>query len=222
MVLKHIKTSDKSSTLYSSDFDEHYHSTNGAYSESMHVFIQSGLQFIQLEKIRIFEIGFGTGLNAILSYLESFKKNIEIDYTGIELYPIDPELIDKLNFPDFIPENEQELFKLMHRAEWNKEIKLAPNFTFSKIRADFNTYHLDDCFDLIYFDAFAPETQPEMWSAENFQKLYQALNKDGILVTYSSKGLVKRNLRQAGFKVKRLEGPVGKRHMLRASKEIEF
>lgn len=220
MGLKHIKTLDNSSTLYTSNFDEHYHSTHGAYSESMHVYIQSGLHFCALNKIRIFEVGFGTGLNAILSYIESLKRNTEIEYTGIELYPIDPKLIDELNFLDFIPENEREVFKLMHQCEWNKEIKLAPNFTFTKMQADFTSYSFNNRFDLIYFDAFAPEKQSEMWSLENFQKTYNALNHKGILVTYSSKGLVKKNLRHAGFKVKRLEGPAGKRHILRAIKEI--
>jgi len=219
---KIIKTRDKSDTIFVKRYNEIYHSSHGALNESKHVFIQSGLQFIQLEKIRIFEVGFGTGLNAILSYLESLKKDIKIEYTGIELYPLDPELIDKLNFTDFIPKNEQAVFQLIHHSEWNKKNKLAPNFTFTKIQADFTSYQFNNCFDLIYFDAFAPEKQPEMWSLGNFQKIFDALNQEGILVTYSSKGLVKRNLREAGFKVKRLEGPAGKRHMLRASKEIQF
>ena len=212
------KTIDGSCTLYNSDIGENYHSLNGAIQESEHVFINAGLKQISLDRVKIFEVGFGTGLNTFLSYIENLKSNIQIEYFGIEKYPVEKSLINELNYSELISPENHNIFEKLHECKWNKEIEISENFRLKKIEADFNEYILNTTFDLIYFDAFAPDKQPDMWSQENFNKLFKSLNKGGILVTYSSKGMVKQNLRNAGFKVQRLQGPPGKRHMLRAIK----
>ena len=220
-MLKIISTTDGSDTLYSQQFNEHYHSTFGAISESKHIFIKEGLNYRQLKSVNIFEVGFGTGLNAFLSFLESKKQNLTVKYTSIEKYPIDLDIITNLNYPKLLSQKHQNIFYQLHECKWNIEIELSKNFMFKKILFDFNKYEFTENFDVIFFDAFAPETQPELWSTENFTKIYNALNNQGILTTYSSKGLVKNNLREAGFIVKRLKGPKGKRHILRAEKLIK-
>ena len=213
-----IKTKDGSDTLYSPNFKEHYHSTFGAFSESIHVFIQAGLNHCQLKSIKIFEVGLGTGLNTILTYIESIKRNLTVEYTAIELFPVNLEIINQLNYTEFLSEDQKSVYSRLHTCKWNETVKISSNFTFQKIKSDFNNYNFSNKYDLIYFDAFAPEKQPEMWSSENFAKIYVALYENGILTTYSSKGIVKNNLRSAGFKVTRLPGPSGKRHILRAEK----
>jgi tRNA U34 5-methylaminomethyl-2-thiouridine-forming methyltransferase MnmC len=215
------KTSDGSATLYNSELNEHYHSTFGAYTESMHIFINNGLLVLNKKNIKILEIGFGTGLNAILSYETALNNNLKIDYTGIELYPLPFQLIKQLSYESFINTINLELFYEMHNAEWNKTNQITSEFNLKKIQGDFNELPLNQYYDLAYFDAFGPDVQPEMWSLKNFIKIYNALNDKGILVTYSSKGDVKRNLRDAGFVVSRLQGPPGKRHMIRAEKQID-
>ena len=218
MKLKIVNTSDNSDTLYCSKFDEHYHSIYGAFGESMHVFIETGLHFCQLNTIKIFEVGFGTGLNAILSYIEGIKRNLTIEYTTIELYPIDKSIIEQLNFSNYLSDNSRNTLNILHDSKWEETIQVSKNFSFKKIESDFTKFTFPEKFDIVYFDAFAPEKQPEMWSAENFSKIYETLNLKGILTTYSSKGIVKNNLRNAGFNVKRLSGPKGKHHILRAQK----
>lgn len=213
-----VYTEDGSQTIYSEKFNEHYHSTYGALSESEHVFISAGLNHSQLKHIKIFEVGFGTGLNTILTYKISGTENLTVEYTSIELYPLHLEIIDELDYKSFLTSNEFKKFKLMHSAEWNKTIEIDKNFTLHKIKADLLDFKFLERYDLIYFDAFAPDKQPNMWSAHIFESLYNACNTNAILTTYSSKGLVKRNLRNAGFKVSRLSGPPGKRHILRAEK----
>lgn len=213
-----IKTDDGSSTLYSNTFNDQYHSTFGALQESLFIYIQTGLNYCEQNSLKIFEVGFGTGLNAILTFIEGFKKKIKIEYHAIELFPINIETINQLNYFEFISNEQKSVYKKLHNCKWNKKIEISENFTFRKIKCDFNNYIFDEKYDLIYFDAFAPEKQPSMWSNENFTKLYDTLNDKGILTTYSSKGIVKNNLRKAGFKVTRLDGPKGKRHILRAHK----
>lgn len=213
-----IKTNDGSNTLFSGKFKEHYHSTYGARNESTHVFIETGLNYCQLKSIKIFEVGFGTGLNTILTYIESIKRNLRVEYTAIELFPIDLEIINQLNYTEFLSADQKTVYSKLHNCKWNENVKISSNFTFRKINSDFNNYIFSNKYDIIYFDAFAPDKQPEMWSAKNFAKIYEALNKQGILTTYSSKGMVKNNLRSAGFKVSRLNGPTGKRHIIRAEK----
>lgn len=184
----------------------------------MHIFINNGLLAINKTIIKILEIGFGTGLNTILSYETALNKDIKIDYTGIELYPLPVDLIKQLGYQGFInPKNLEQYYK-MHTVDWDKANQITSNFSLRKIQGDFNVLPLDQCYDLVYFDAFGPDVQPEMWSQKNFIKIFNSLNNKGILVTYSSKGDVKRNLRDAGFVVSRLQGPPGKRHMIRAEK----
>ena len=220
-MLKVKKTLDNSNTLFSEQFNEHYHSINGAINESIHVFINAGLKAFNKNTINIFEVGFGTGLNAYLSLLESINNQITIHYTAIELYPLSIDTISGLKYQEQLSNNTDDLFKQMHQSNWNESIIISSSFYLKKIKADFNKFELDQRYDLIFFDAFSPDIQPDLWSLNNFQKLYNSLDKDGILTTYSSKGIVKQNLRDAGFIVKRLAGPKGKRHMIKAIKEIK-
>ncbi|MCG8410365.1 MAG: tRNA (5-methylaminomethyl-2-thiouridine)(34)-methyltransferase MnmD [Bacteroidales bacterium] len=218
-MIKVIPTSDKSNTLYSEQFDEHYHSTHGAINESMHIFIKEALLYSSLKKATIFEVGFGTGLNAFLTFIESLKNDLSITYISLEKYPVDIDTSKQLNYADIIAPEYLSEFMKMHSSAWNEQVIINNGFKLIKILDDFNQYELKEKVDIIFFDAFSPDTQPELWSFPNFKKLYNALNDNGILITYSSKGIVKDNLRKAGFVVKRLKGPVGKRHIIRAEKK---
>ncbi|MFO7842578.1 MAG: tRNA (5-methylaminomethyl-2-thiouridine)(34)-methyltransferase MnmD [Bacteroidales bacterium] len=218
MNLKIIHTKDGSSTLYSPEFNEHYHSVFGAINESRHVFIDAGFNFLNVKMIKIFEVGFGTGLNALLSYLQSVKKDITVEYSAIELYPVTKDVIQQLNYTQFLSEEAKTIFYQLHKVSWNKRIKISNHFHLTKINHDFNDYLFTEKYNLIFFDAFAPEKQPTLWSSQNFAKIHEAMDNHGVLTTYSSKGLVKQNLRNAGFQLERLKGPEGKRHMLRAIK----
>lgn len=220
------KTDDGSATLFVPELDEHYHSTKGARTESQHIFIDMGLKASTATSPRVLEIGFGTGLNAWLTLKEAESSCREVHYTGLELYPLAWEMVEQLGY---IPSSEQqhdaELFKQLHTAPWEKEIQLTPHFTLLKQETDANLLKAEtdinklSSFDVIYFDAFAPEKQPEMWSQELFNRLYVLLNKDGILTTYCAKGIIRRMLQAAGFFVERLPGPPGgKREILRARK----
>jgi len=213
---KIITTQDGSFSLKSLFFDETYHSINGASSESMHVFINSGFNQISKDEISVFEVGFGTGLNAILTFNEAQKNRKNVNYISIEKFPIDFDIAKKLNY-DILTDNNEVFFKL-HSCKWNKQHEISDFFTFTKIQADFTSFLFTKKFDVFYFDAFSYDTQPEMWSSIIFEKIYDATNKNGILVTYSSKGIVKQNLRSVGFLVKRLKG-FKKRHILRATKD---
>ncbi len=211
------KTADGSHTFFVPELDEHYHSTNGALTESKHVFIDAGLNQIIREEISILEIGFGTGLNAILSCLEAKSRRTLVYYTSIELYPVDKEWIKLLNFPDEIGV-ERSLFDFLHDCEWDKDVRIDPFFTLHKIKGDLTKIRFNRPFDLIYFDAFAPDKQPEMWSSEIFSHLFNQTNPGGILTTYCAKGSIRRMLQTAGYVTERLPGPPGKREMLRARK----
>lgn len=212
-----IETDDGSFTIKNQLFDETYHSVFGAISESNYVFIDAGFLCLNKKEFSVFEVGFGTGINALLSLKASVNFSKKVHYTAIEKYVVENETINKLteNFDD---ETDKSLFKKITNAKWNENVEISENFELLKIEADFTEYDFVDSFDLIYFDAFSFETQAEMWSEKMFKKLFDAMNENGILVTYSSKGEVKRNLRSAGFIVKRLKG-FKKRHMLRAIKK---
>ena len=215
-MLKKIITADKSPTLYLPELDEHYHSVNGARQESLHIFINAGLKQLKKDKINILEIGFGTGLNAILTFLNTKNTKQNIYYEAIEKFPLSADIIKNLladNFP------EKEIAEEIHRTDWKKAITISDNFILKKIKIDLTDYVPEKTFDLIYFDAFSPDKQPELWTEEIFTKLCKATNKNGILVTYSAKGTVKQALRNAGYFVKRLPGPAGKRHMVQAIKQ---
>jgi len=222
MELAFVTTADGSHTLYVPELNEHYHSTNGALQESLHVFIEAGFRYVCKSMLRrplhLLEVGFGTGLNALLTLLEAEKKHVEIYYETVEKYPLPPETIEQLNYGRLLPENSAPLFYAIHRAAWGKETPLESWGTLCKKQVDLRDYQPGKTFDLIYFDAFAPTAQPTLWTQEIFRKLHAALSDGGVLVTYSSKGSVKQALRAAGFCVERLPGAAGKRHMLRAAK----
>lgn len=214
------KTADGSYTLFVPELDEHYHSVKGALTESEHIFINMGLKHSSAPSPRILEIGFGTGLNAFLTLLEAEKDNRSIFYTTIEKYPLDMETIKLLDYPELIAPEESKLFYSIHNAGWNSPQTISGNFTIEKIEGDFTEYRFRNGYDIIYFDAFAPEKQPEMWSQTLFNNLYEVLNDDGILTTYCAKGAVRRMLQEAGFIVERLPGPPGgKREILRGTKK---
>lgn len=214
------KTADGSYTLFVPELDEHYHSVKGALTESEHIFINMGLKHSSAPTPRILEIGFGTGLNAFLTSLEAEKDNRSIFYTTIEKYPLDMETIKLLDYPELIAPEESKLFYSIHNAGWNSPQTISGNFTIEKIEGDFTEYRFRNGYDIIYFDAFAPEKQPEMWSQTLFNNLYEVLNDDGILTTYCAKGAVRRMLQEAGFIVERLPGPPGgKREILRGTKK---
>lgn len=205
------------------ELDEHYHSIHGAYNEAMHVFIDAGLNEIQIEPIRILEIGFGTGLNALLTLRESLQFNQEISYTGIEKYPITLDEANLMQYTELIADNDiQPFFHNMHQCQWSRMHKITPLFSLTKLQLDFSEIDFRNTFDLIYFDAFAPSAQPNLWTEEIFNTMYSALVNRGMLVTYCAQGQVKRNMKAAGFIVERLPGPPGKREMTRAIKNTTF
>jgi len=220
MQLELTETGDGSLSIFSHDFGETYHSINGAINESLHIFIDCGFKCIDKQEIRILEIGFGTGLNAFLTYLEAQKLQKIVCYTAIELFPLPECIYELLNYVELIEPTKALIFKKLHEVAWDEEVEIEEGFAINKIRTDLVSYCFanDKLFDLVYFDAFAPDTQPEMWTHEIFEKIYKTVAAGGILTTYSSKGTVKQNLRNAGFKVNRLKGPTGKRHILRAEK----
>lgn len=214
-------TADGSNTLFVPELDEHYHSVKGALTESQHIFIQMGLNHSQAESPHVLEIGFGTGLNAFLTLLEAEKQQRKVCFTSIERYPLKEDIVQKLGYPEIIAPEKSEKFYALHAAPWNQSVEISPCFTLHKIEGDFTHFDFQSHYDVVYFDAFAPEKQPEMWSQPLFDRLYQQMNPGGILTTYCAKGVVRRMLQAAGFTVERLPGPPGgKREILRANKEI--
>jgi tRNA U34 5-methylaminomethyl-2-thiouridine-forming methyltransferase MnmC len=213
------ETMDGSHTLYQPDLDEHYHSTKGALQESLHVFIKNGYDFFNINtELHILEVGFGTGLNALLTLAENRKLSRKVWYTGIEKHPLPKATIEKLNYVTYLHEvSVGELFQ-MHDAVWGHWQSFHGEFYLKKIEVDLLDFQTTEGFDLIYFDAFAPDKQPELWSEEVFNLCYQILKTAGVLVTYSAKGLIKRRLKHVGFEVETLTGPPGKREMIRALK----
>lgn len=212
-------TADGSQTLYVPSMDEHYHSVKGAITESMHIFIKMGLQECAVEKPRILEVGFGTGLNALLTLQEADTKRRHVSYTSFEKFPLGMNIVEQLEYPNMVSEDAARKFLPIHQAVWGEWIDITPYFSLRKMNEDFITYSIEETYDVIYFDAFAPEKQPDMWSQKIFDNLYSHLNPSGILVTYCAKGVVRRMLQSAGFTVERLAGPPGgKREILRATK----
>ena len=207
---------DGSHTLYVPELDEHYHSVFGARTESMHVFIKSGLDLLDKQDIKILEIGFGTGLNALLTALN--KGNKKIEYHSIEKYPLNSETEDALVFSPNQTDEETSVFKAIHEAPWNELTEIIPDFKLLKFEDDLLTVNFSTKYDLVYFDAFGPDVQPELWTEEIFKKIFDSMNSNGILTTYSAKGAVRRAMQSAGFKVERLPGPPKKREMLRCTK----
>lgn len=230
--IEHILTADGSSSFFSNDYNESYHSTNGAISESNHIFIKNGLyhhSFRDNQRVTIFEQGFGTGLNTILTIKEAIENNITIDYFSVEKHPLDIQMINNLNYIDSFDKEFKSLFFDIHKCEWNKRIEILPNFSLTKIEDDIedlldenrlqNIFNISSI-DVTYYDAFSPERQPQLWSKKIFSHIFKITSDGGILTTYSSKGVVKQALRDSGFIVKRVKGPIGKRHIVIAQKII--
>ncbi len=216
------KSADGSHTVWDALHGEHFHSASGAYGESMHVFIENGLNHarqIFANEINILEIGFGTGLNALLTYL--YQDQMIVRYTGVEKFPLPESVWSQLAYEAFEPVGGKSVYNTMMACEWEREQHITPFFHLTKVASDIHDFEPDTRkYHLIYFDAFSASVQPELWSAEMFRKLFYALKPEGILVTYSAKGTVKQALRAVGFNVVRLPGFAGKRHMLRAVRSI--
>lgn len=200
-----------------------YHSIHGAIQESLHVFIEAGFKRSGPSgSLNILEMGFGTGLNALLTLLEADKLGRPVHYTAIELYPLNPEEIYQLNYCTRLNrDHHQMIFEKFHKCEWEKDHMITPFFTFYKTNTDPPGFSANRLFDLIYFDAFAPAAQPELWTKQIFASLYKMMRPGGILVTYCSKGEVRRSMQSAGFNIEKVPGPPGKREMLRAYKSQE-
>ncbi len=214
-----LKTTDGSYTLYVPELDETYHSTNGALQESNHVFIEAGLKFSALKNAAILEIGFGTGLNALTTFNEAIKSNLTIEFTSLEAFPLSWNEVAKLEymhmegFGGF-----SKPFEEMHLSKWGSFAEISDNFSLRKLNLKLQESSFENEFDIIYFDAFAPQIQPELWTEEIFALMYKALKSKGVLVTYCAKGTVKRALKAVGFELQSIPGPPGKREMSRAVK----
>ena len=236
MIRKIITTSDGSKTIQIEDWNEQYHSIHGAIQEANHVFLKHGLRFYSeliSESIyhtegsrsatnldlSILEIGFGTGLNAFLTLVEAEKLNQTINYVGIEAYPVALNEIEQLNYVELISENHANIFEKMHSISWEAQHQITSNFQLEKQQKFFQDIKTTDAFDIIYFDAFGARVQPDLWTEDIFMIMFNALKANGVLVTYSAKGSVRRAMQAVGFVVERLPGPPGKREMLRAQKK---
>jgi tRNA U34 5-methylaminomethyl-2-thiouridine-forming methyltransferase MnmC len=218
-----ITTSDGSHSLYDPRLDEHYHSIHGAIQEARHVYIEAGMNAAvqSISELNILEMGLGTGLNALLTCMEASVQQRKVSYTAIEAFPLTSETLDLLNYTELLGEGSSELFGKIHQCSWETENSIGPYFLLKKLRLslqDFSPTDQEGKFDVIYFDAFGPRVQPELWEQEIFEKMIAVLKPGGILVTYCAKGQVKRNLKAAGFIVETLQGPPGKREMVRGRK----
>ena len=222
-------TSDGSTTIHLPDWNEQYHSKHGAIQEAYHVFIKSGLELFchsaesegTQDSVNILEIGFGTGLNCFITLLEAKKIKRKINYVGVEAYPVINEEIQKLNYVSELgAKKSQFIFDSMHSVSWDKKHQISEDFFLRKRKQFFEDIEDENCFNLIYFDAFGAEHQPTLWTQTIFKKMYIALKIGGVLVTYCAKGSVRRAMITVGFAIERLEGPPGKREMLRATKIV--
>jgi len=216
---KIITTLDGSTTIQLVGWEECYHSKNGAIQEAYHVFIKNGLHLMQGESVSILEIGFGTGLNALVTLLEAKKNNLSINYTGVEAYPVLLEEALLMNYTTQLKVETTD-FRKMHECNWEKAIVISPSFKLTKRKQFFNEINDVGQFDLIYFDAFGYQYQPELWSTDIFKIMFNALKKEGVLVTYAARGVVKRSMKEVGFTVNKVEGPPGKREMMIACKKL--
>lgn len=212
-------TADGSTTIHITEWDEQYHSKHGAIQEAKHVFIKNGLSLFSDQKISILEIGFGTGLNSFITFLEAAKMKLIIDYVGVEAYPLAAEEFEKMNYVEQLNAKEfSNDFNKMHHQDWEIKGEISPEFSLTKRKQFFNEISDENKFNLIYFDAFGARVQPELWTEEIFDKMHKALKLGGVLVTYSAKGSVRRAMLAVGFLVEKLPGPPGKREMLRGTK----
>jgi len=217
-----IITSDGSTSINLPELNEQYHSKKGAIQEAYHVFIRMGLDLFS-DKVAVLEIGFGTGLNAYITFLESERRNLIVEYTGVEAYPVIQEEISGLNYVSQLDAEEyRQAFVDFHSTEWETKQAISDKFSLTKRKQFFNDIIDDNTHDLIYYDAFGSRVQPELWGEGIFAIMYKALKKDGVLVTYAAKGSARRAMEAVGFTVERLAGPPGKREMLRARKIVNI
>ena len=215
-----ITTSDGSSTIHLPEWNEQYHSIHGAIQEAKHVFIETGLKLFSNKEINILEIGFGTGLNCFITFLEAVRLDLKVNYLGVEAYPVLQNEIEKLNYVEELEaEDFGKEFDEIHTNNWNENFAISDVFSLEKRQQFFNEIDLNNEIDLIYFDAFGARVQPELWTEAIFRSMFKALKNGGVLVTYSAKGSVRRAMQSVGFTVERLPGPPGKREMLRATKK---
>jgi len=215
-----IQTNDGSTTIHLPEWNESYHSKHGAIQEAYHVFIKNGFSLFEGKPISILEIGFGTGLNSFITFLEAEKNNQPIDYVGLEAYPVAINEALQMNYPEEIDPNQKDVFRHMHECNWEEINQLSDNFTLTKRKQFFQDIKDENAFDLIYFDAFGFRVQPELWSEEIFTAMFKALKNNGVLVTYACRTSIKNAMLSAGFSVEKLPGAPGKREMLRAKKAI--
>ena len=214
-----FQTLDGSTSIHLPEWNESYHSKHGAIQEAYHVFISNGLSLFQNKPISILEIGFGTGLNTFITFLEASKTTQIIDYVGVEAYPVSPEEVLQMNYVSELNALQHKaIFEKMHDSKWEEKIEISENFTLTKRNQFFKDITDKNAFDLIYFDAFGYRVQPELWSTEIFKIMYDSLKSEGILITYAARGVVKRSMIEVGFTVEKLPGPPGKREMFRATK----
>lgn len=218
MERKIIQTGDGSKTILIPEWGEQYHSIHGALAEARHVFIEHGLLTIPEQQFAILEMGFGTGLNAFLTFLKNASLAKEIHYTALEAYPLEKEMVQELNYMNVIQSTEEAVFDQMHAAPWGEKIALSEKFYLHKIAEKLEEITFFEKYDLVYYDAFSPRVHPNLWTEAIFEKLYANMNEKGVLVTYCAKGSVKRALKSVGFLVESLTGPPGKREMTRAKK----
>lgn len=210
---------DGSPTIYSEEFGEHYHSVFGAISESMHIFIRNGLLFKDQGNLNILEVGMGTGLNVLLSHHFAAKKAMQVNYHAIEKFPLKMDEWSRIDYEAFHDICNERIFRQIHESDWGVPVCLSPDFILTKLHIDFHDFKTNLFFDLVYFDAFSPEVQPELWTTEVFNFLAGIMNHEAVLTTYSCKGDVRRAMQAAGLSIEKLKGPAGKREMLRAIKK---
>lgn len=211
-------TGDGTFTLYIPEIDEHYHSVNGAGVEAEHVYVKEALLHHGGTEVSVLEVGFGTGLNAFLTLLKSMETGMKVHYTTLELYPLDPEQVEKLNYPEKIAPAFEDFFRALHTAPWNEPVEITPEFILEKRNCDLVGSELEGAFDVVYFDAFAPDKQSEMWSDAIYRKVVGRMNPQGVMTTYCAKGVVRRGWQGAGLTMERIPGPPGKREMIRGTK----
>ena len=215
-------TEDGSQTIYLPEMDEHYHSVHGAIQESLHIYIEQGLLQTTKKDLSVLEIGFGTGLNAYLTYCIAQRENISVHYCSLEKYPLNKQEYSLLKYPTNLFTEHSPIFDQMHQAAWNKKVQLSEIFQLEKFHADLLTFQFNEIaqFDLVYYDAFAPGKQPEMWTDMILHKVAATVKPGGKLVTYCAKGSVRRALADAGFTMERIPGPKGKKEILRGKKTL--
>ncbi|HEX7757710.1 MAG TPA: tRNA (5-methylaminomethyl-2-thiouridine)(34)-methyltransferase MnmD [Niabella sp.] len=214
-----ITTSDGSHSVKLTNTAVTFHSTFGAYTESNHIFMDAGFQYYQEhqepDEIAIFEMGFGTGLNALLTAIKANALKIKVRYTTLDLFPLNETILDQLNYGSRL--DAELLYQSIRQAAWNQAVTINGYFILEKLQEDLAQWHSEALFDLCFFDAFAPDDQPELWTEAIFKKIISRMKRGGVLTTYCSKSVVRKALLQAGFKVEKLKGPPGKREMVRAT-----